>query len=173
VDTLLAASRLEAGAAPVRLEAASIADIAAAALNDAKEDLSGLPVRAAIPDDLPLISADPALAVRALANVLSNAVKYGKGSPISLAARCEHHDIVLEVSDQGPGLGEQPERLFEKFVRGVAGDGRAPGLGLGLALARGFMESQGGALKAANRNGGGAVLTLVFPCWTKTARHAD
>lgn len=78
---------------------------------------------------------------------------------------------MVEIVDRGPGLGDNPERLFQKFVRGVSGDGRAPGLGLGLALARSFMESQGGALKAANRQGGGAVFMLTFPCWTKVARH--
>jgi two-component system sensor histidine kinase KdpD len=172
VDTLLAASRLEAGASPVRLEAVSINDIAAAALSDVAEETAGLDVPMEIPEGLPLISADPALAVRALANVMSNAAKYAKGSPITLAARCENHNVIVEVGDRGPGLGEDPERLFQKFVRGVAGDGRAPGLGLGLPLARNFMESQGGALAAANRDGGGALFTLSFACWTKATRHA-
>jgi K+-sensing histidine kinase KdpD len=171
VDTLLMAARVEAGAAPVRLEAASLSEIAAAALGDAERVTRGLVQAPHIPEDLPLISADPALAVRALANVLANAAQYGQGSPISLSARCENHTIILDVGDRGPGLGAHPERLFEKFVRGVAGDGRAPGLGLGLALARSFMESQGGALEAANREGGGALFSLVFPCWTKAARH--
>ncbi|MEQ1490013.1 MAG: ATP-binding protein, partial [Terricaulis sp.] len=63
-----------------------------------------------------------------------------------------------------------PERLFEKFVRGVDADGRAPGLGLGLALARTFVDSQGGTLSAANREGGGAVFTLSFASWAKATR---
>jgi K+-sensing histidine kinase KdpD len=172
VDTLLAASRLEAGAAPVRLEAISMTDVAAAALSDTRAETAGLSIDTAIPETLPLISADPVLATRVLANVVSNAAKYGKGSPISVAARCEHHDVIVEVADRGPGLGDDPEHLFEKFVRGVSGDGRTPGVGLGLALARSFMESQGGALKAENREGGGALFTLTFPCWTKAARHA-
>lgn len=172
VDTLLAASRVEAGAAPVHLEAVSIGEVTAAALGAAKNETAGLTIDARVPEELPLISADPALAARALVNVLANAAKYGKGSPVSIAARCENHDVIVEVGDRGPGLGDNPERLFEKFVRGVSGDGRPPGLGLGLALARSFMESQGGALKAANRDGGGALFTLIFPCWTKAARRA-
>jgi len=63
--------------------------------------------------------------------------------------------------------------LFEKFVRGVEADGRAPGLGLGLALARTFMRSQGGALTATNRDGGGAVFFLRFASWRKAQRHGD
>lgn len=131
-----------------------------------------MPVTTSIPEGLPLISADAALAVRSLANVLSNAAKYAGASPISVEARCEHHNVVVEVADRGPGLGDNPERLFEKFVRGVGGDGRAPGLGLGLPLARSFLESQGGGLSATNRAGGGAVFTLTFQCWTKAMRDA-
>ncbi|MEQ1617928.1 MAG: DUF4118 domain-containing protein [Terricaulis sp.] len=170
VDTLLAASRVEAGAAPVQLEAITMSDIVAAALNHASNETAGLDTAAEIPEGLPLVSADPVLAVRAVMYVISNAAKYGNGSPISVSARCEAHDVVVEIGDRGPGLGDNPERLFQKFVRGVSGDGRAPGLGLGLALARSFMESQGGALKAANREGGGALFMLTFPCWTKVAR---
>lgn len=172
VNTLLAASRVEVGAAPVQLEAVTMSEIAAAALSDAKIETAGLDISTAIPEGLPLIAADPTLAIRALMYVISNAAKYGNGSPIDLTARCEDHDVIIEIGDRGPGLGDNPERLFEKFVRGVAGDGRAPGLGLGLALARSFMESQGGALRAANREGGGACFMLVFPTWTKAVRHA-
>ena len=168
VETLLSASRMEAGQTPVRLEPVSVSEIVAAALADLGADAA-----VNVPDDLPLVSADPALAARSLANVVSNAVKYGRESPISVSARLDRHNVLVEVADRGPGLGENPERLFEKFVRGVEADGRAPGLGLGLALARTFMHSQGGALTAANREGGGAVLTLSFASWAKATRHGD
>jgi two-component system sensor histidine kinase KdpD len=168
VETLLSASRMEAGRTPVRLEPSSVSEIVAAALADTHSDAAF-----DVPEELPLVSADPALATRALANVVSNAVKHAQGSAISVAARLENHAVLIEVADRGPGLGDEPERLFEKFVRGVAADGRAPGLGLGLALARTFMESQGGALDAANRDGGGAVFTLRFAPWTKVTRNVD
>lgn len=171
VETLLSASRLEAGQTPVQREAASVSELVATALADVRSDLAGLEIETAIADDLPLVAADPALAVRALANVFSNAAKYGGGSPISVVARCADHNVIVEVADRGPGLGDNSDRLFEKFVRGVATDGRAPGLGLGLPLARAFMQSQGGALTATNRDGGGAQFSLVFPTWTKAARH--
>lgn len=168
VETLLSASRIEAGQTPVRLEPVSVNDIVSAALAD-----TGAAAEVAIADDAPLVSADPGLATRALANVISNAVKYGNGSAIQITARLEDHAVRVDVADRGPGLGAEPERLFEKFVRGVDADGRAPGLGLGLALARTFMNSQGGALTAVNRNGGGAVFTLSFPSWTEAARRGD
>jgi two-component system sensor histidine kinase KdpD len=55
------------------------------------------------------------------------------------------------VLDEGPGFPEPAEPLFEKFARGVSGDGRPPGTGLGLAVARSFLEAQGGRIEAANR----------------------
>lgn len=168
VETLLSASRMEAGQAPVRIEPVSVSEIVAAAVADV-----GGSAAVDVADDLPLVAADAALATRALANVLSNAAKYAGGSPVSVSTRLDNHNVLVEVADRGPGLGGEPERLFEKFVRGVEADGRAPGLGLGLALARTFMESQGGALNAANRDGGGAVFTLSFACWTKAARDGD
>jgi two-component system, OmpR family, sensor histidine kinase KdpD len=168
VETLLSASRIGAGQAAVRLEPVSVSEIAAAALAD-----TGVEAALEIDADLPLVSADSALATRALANVIANAAKYGNGSAISMSARLRDHYVHVDVADRGPGLGENPERLFEKFVRGIDADGRAPGLGLGLALARTFMESQGGVLRAANRDGGGAVFTLSFASWARAARHGD
>ncbi len=165
VETLLSASRIEAGQIPVRLEPASVSEIVAAAMADVGGDAV-----VSVADDLPLVAADPALATRALANVLSNAAKYGDGSPVRVSARLDNHNVLVEVADRGPGLGAEPERLFDKFARGIDADGRAPGLGLGLALARTFMESQGGGLNAANRDGGGAVFTLSFASWAKAAR---
>ncbi len=168
VETLVSASRMEAGQTPVLIEPVSVSDIVTAALADLGGD-----VAVNVASDLPLVAADPALATRALANVLSNAAKYADGSLVSVSARQDNHNVLVEVSDRGPGLGAQPERLFEKFVRGVDADGRAPGLGLGLALARTFMESQGGELSAVNRKGGGAVFTLTFGSWAKAVRHGD
>lgn len=168
VETLLSASRMEAGQTPVRLEPVSVSEIVSAALAEVSVDTV-----VSVADDLPLVAADSALATRALANVLSNAAKYGRGALVSISARVDNHNVLVEVGDRGPGLGDEPERLFEKFVRGADTDGRAPGLGLGLALARTFMESQRGALIAANREGGGAVFTLSFASWAKAARHGD
>jgi K+-sensing histidine kinase KdpD len=168
VETLVSASRMEAGQTPVLIEPVSVSDIVTAALADLGGD-----VAVNVASDLPLVAADPALATRALANVLSNAAKYADGSLVSVSARQDNHKVLVEVSDRGPGLGAEPERLFEKFARGVDADGRAPGLGLGLALARTFMESQGGELSAVNRKGGGAVFTLTFGSWAKAVRHGD
>ena len=69
---------------------------------------------------------------------------------------------MISVSDRGPGFpAESNDRIFEKFYRG---DGRkAGGLGLGLSIARGFVEAHGGKLTAENRDGGGARFIINLP----------
>lgn len=159
VDTLLDASRIEAGATPVHLE-----QVAAEALLEqamAQADLGGAAIDVQLPRGLPLIVADTGLAARALANLLENAHRHA-GAGIVLSARAHDDQVWLEVRDRGPGLGADPEHLFQKFVRGAVGDGRAPGLGLGLPIARSLIESQGGVLTAGNGDAGGAVFRIAL-----------
>jgi len=170
VDTLLDASRIEAGAAPVHLQNVSIADIVAAALEETKREAGQTAISTNIPVDLPSVRADPVLSVRALANILSNALTHAPGAPVLLRASEAGDCVVLTVSDRGPGLGPDPERLFAKFERGVEGDGRRPGLGLGLSLARSLLESQGASITARSDLDAGATFDLRFPL---AAAHGD
>jgi two-component system sensor histidine kinase KdpD len=68
----------------------------------------------------------------------------------------------MTVADNGPGLrADQQGRLFDKFYRGDPG--RTGGLGLGLSIARGFVEAHGGRVEARNQPGGGAQFTICLP----------
>ena len=70
--------------------------------------------------------------------------------------------MVLTVSDRGPGIPvESIPRVFDKFYR--APTAATGGTGLGLSLVKGFVEAQGGEVKAENRDGGGAVFTIKLP----------
>jgi K+-sensing histidine kinase KdpD len=108
---------------------------------------------------------DSALFETALANVLENAGKYSPpGSTVYVRLGEEHSMGWVDVLDEGPGFDRPTEALFEKFVRGVEGDGRPAGTGLGLSIAESFMEAQGGRIEAANREAGvGARVRLVAP----------
>lgn len=173
VDTLLDASRIGAEGAPVRVTAvapAALVEAAIAALG-AENDARKIVLR--IDENLPPAAADEALASRALANVLSNALRHGGGAPVRIEARREGGGILIQVTDHGPGLGSDPESLFAPFVRGAAGDGRAPGLGLGLSIARKFLESQGARIVAANGAEGGAVFSIRFPCAQNETSHVS
>ncbi|MFE3606758.1 ATP-binding protein, partial [Streptomyces goshikiensis] len=134
--------------------------------------LGGLPdgsVELDIPETLPMVAVDRGLLERVVANVVENAVKYSPhGRPVHVCASSLLDRVELRVVDRGPGVpDEAKERIFEPFQRhGVAP--RGAGVGLGLAVARGFTEAIGGTLKAEDTPGGGLtmVLTLRTPAGT-------
>ena len=79
-------------------------------------------------------------------------------------------DVLLRVTDRGPGIpAHEHERIFEPFVRGAA-DARQQGSGLGLAIARGFAASNGGRLWVESTVGVGATFTLALPAVTEPVK---
>ncbi len=104
----------------------------------------GRSLRLQVPDGLSA-SADPALLRRILWNLFENARLHGGGG-VSLFARAEGEGVSLFVEDEGEGLEEGAfERVFEPFARGPgAGEGRVPGMGLGLSFVRRLTEAMGG-----------------------------
>ncbi|MCW5254171.1 ATP-binding protein [Streptomyces sp. SHP 1-2] len=122
-----------------------------------------------IPETLPMVHVDRGLLERAVANVVENAVKYSPpGSPVLVSASALGDRVELRVVDRGPGVpDEAKDRIFEPFQR--YGDAPAgAGVGLGLAVARGFTEAVGGTLRAEDTPGGGLTMVLALP----TARPA-
>jgi two-component system, OmpR family, sensor histidine kinase MprB len=97
---------------------------------------------------------------RAVNNVLDNAARY---SPPDGVVEVALHDGTLSVRDRGPGVpADELPLLFDRFFRG-AGARERHGSGLGLAIVRQVVETHGGAVEAANAEGGGLVVTLTFP----------
>jgi PAS domain S-box-containing protein len=119
-----------------------------------------------IPDDLPPLSADRERTRAVLENLVSNAVKYSPdGGLVRVAARAEGRFAVVSVSDQGIGIApEDQKRLFERFFRV---DNRlrreTQGAGLGLFLARGIVEAQGGRIWVESQPGRGARFSFTVP----------
>ena len=116
-----------------------------------------------VPEDLPLVRADPGLLERVLANVLDNAVRHGGAAgPVEVSATAGELSAKLKIVDHGPGVPEDlREGMFEPFQR--LDDHGVRGLGLGLAVARGFMEAMDGALIADGSDGGGLTMRLRLP----------
>ena len=116
-----------------------------------------------IPETLPMVAVDPGLLERAVANIVENAVKYNPGRErVTVAASALGERVELRVADRGRGVpDEAKERIFEPFQR--YGDApRGAGVGLGLAVARGFVESMGGTLDAEDTPGGGLTMVLTL-----------
>nr|NLI50991.1 hypothetical protein [Propionibacterium sp.] len=155
IDNLLDVTRLEAGVLIARLGPTSVADAL-----DCGPDLDWSSITVDLPDDLPPVRADPGLLERVLCNLLENAAHHSPpGTTVSLTARREGAGVTIRVADHGPGV--DPSRyavLFNPFERfGVTGGG---GLGLGLAIARGFTEAMGGRLTPSATPGGGLTMTV-------------
>lgn len=163
VGNLLQMTRLESGALEVQRGWHAIEEVIGSALRRIEPQLRGRQAAASVPQDLPLAAFDDVLVEQVVFNLLENAVKHAPGgSAIDVTARRSGDELEIAVADRGPGLppGEE-ERVFAKFHR--AGDAKAEGAGLGLAIARGIVEAHGGRITARNRPGGGAVFAFTVP----------
>ncbi len=163
VANLLDLSRLESGAAAPRRELVAVDDLVAQALGElpAPEQARVVVTLAA---DVPLVEVDAVQVERALVNLLENALRYSPpGADVRISASTESGEVVLGVRDEGPGIGSDDlTRVFEPFERLAPGEARQ-GAGLGLAIARGFAEVNGGRIWAESRSGEGATFMLAFP----------
>jgi two-component system, OmpR family, sensor histidine kinase KdpD len=167
VNNLLDMARLQAGNVTLRLDWQSLEELAGSALRSVESALAGHPVRIQLPGDLPLLHADGVLIERVLANLFENAAKYTPaGTPITLSARLEGAQVLIDVSDTGLGLPAQAdaETLFQKFSRGDR-ESSTPGVGLGLAICRAIVQAHGGRISGFNRTPPehGAVLRFTLP----------
>jgi two-component system sensor histidine kinase KdpD len=165
VKNLLDMARLQAGAMTLRREWQSLEELAESAIRSVEGALRGHPLRLTLPEELPLLHGDGVLLERVLANLFENAAKYTpEGTPITLAAWKDDHDIFVEVSDDGPGLPSGDSDLFQKFSRGTK-ESSIPGVGLGLAICQAIVRAHGGEIEACNRlpPAHGAVFTWSIP----------
>lgn len=172
VEALLDSARIGVDGAPVRVQSLAPRAVVARARESLSAEDAPQALQVDVDPDLPRIAADADLAGRALANIVANAVRHG-GGVVDIVASREPAHVRIEVRDRGPGLAAVRDRLFQPFVRGRSDDGRPPGLGLGLSLARTFLAAQGASLSAADAPGGGALFTLRFPIADAGLAHAE
>jgi len=162
VQSLLSAARIQSGQVRPKIDWCDIADLVRTTLRGIKDQIYSHRIRIFLPKNLPLVKADFVLTEQALANLVVNAVTYtAPGTPVEIVGQIENGFLALTVSDDGPGLpADQLERVFDPFQRG--GTTKTGGLGLGLAIVKGFIEVQGGSVKAMNRGVGGASFTIYL-----------
>ena len=161
VSNLLDMSRLQTGALHLKLRAVGLEEVVSAALGSLSRDTATLAVD--VPDSLPAVDADPALLERSVANVVDNALSWSpSGRQVRVEAGEVGDRVDLRVIDQGPGIpmGER-DRVFQPFQRlGDRGRVTPNGVGLGLAVARGFVEAMGGEILVEDTPGGGTTMVL-------------
>jgi two-component system, OmpR family, sensor histidine kinase KdpD len=173
IANLLDMSQVETSAITPKRELADLSDIIGSAVQRARGALSRHRIVLRVPDDVPGLELDPVLLDKALYCLLENAALYTPpGTEITLTAAQESDSVILHVSDEGAGIpADELPRLFEKFYRGSPSAWKPAGTGLGLTIARGFIEIMGGRITAGNRpDRKGAVFTIRFP---KNPGHAN
>lgn len=160
VANLLDLSRLQAGALSIDLAPAALDEVVARALLDRHLQA----VVNDVPDDLPYVLADAGLLERVVANLVDNAHRHSPaGVPVRLAATADSTGVTLQVVDHGPGVpADDRERIFAAFQR-LDDRSTTSGVGLGLAIARGFTDAMGGSLRPADTPGGGLTMSVTLP----------
>lgn len=161
VSNLLDLSRVEGGVLAARMEWCVLEELVGSGLQAAARFLDGVEVSTEIPDDAPLVRADPVLTERILVNLLHNAVRHGT-PPVRVVGRLTGTTLEVSIEDHGPGVDPRVlPSVFEPFIHreGV-------GLGLGLPLCRRLAEAQSARLDYRTTALGGACFALGFPLST-------
>ncbi len=160
VENLLDLSRLQAGAADPVPELWTAEQLLADALDEVE---NADRVQVVVAEDLPVVRVDGVQIQRVLVNLLENALKFSSpAEPVQLRANPASDEVVIRVTNHGRGIPQADlGRIFEPFQR-VERERRG-GAGLGLAIAKGFTEANGGRIWAESRPGQGATFVLALP----------
>ncbi|WP_104164463.1 ATP-binding protein [Cryobacterium sp. N22] len=172
VTNLLDVSRLQAGALAVALGPVDLADVVLPALDEL--GLGPDTVQLDLPGETAPVLADPGLLQRAVVNLLTNAIRFSPaGTPARVSASRFADTVQLRIMDQGPGIpADRRGDVFVPFQR-LGDTDNATGLGLGLALSKGFVEGMGGTLEADDTPGGGLTMVITLPAVVSTAAPAS
>ena len=165
IGNLLDMSRLTTGSLQPFLRPTAIDEVAPVALRGLD---GGNVLELAVPDGLPLVLTDPGLLERVLANLFANALAYSPtGQRPGMRVAYSADGVLLEVVDHGPGVPDElKSTMFEPFQRldsRVGEPGRGTGVGLGLAVVKGFLDTMGGSVRAADTPGGGLTMRVTLP----------
>ncbi len=162
VTNLLDVSRVQAGALAVTTAPLLVEDVILEAIDEL--GLGPADVELGIAEDLPEVLADHGLLQRVLVNLLENARRYSEpGEPVRISASTFAGSVEVRVTDTGPGVPrDRREDIFVPFQR-LGDTDNSTGLGLGLALSKGFVEGMGGTLQADDTPGGGLTMVISLP----------
>lgn len=168
VANLLDMTRLESGMIQPKLDWCDIRDVINSSIKGLEKELSANSVTVIVEEDMPLVQLDFGLMEQAITNLLHNAAVHGPaGTAIRVEASHKDGSCIIVVTHAGPGLPpEGAQRVFDKFYR--APTAKTGGTGLGLPIAKGFVEAHKGTITARNHPGGGAEFTITFPVTSAT-----
>ncbi|MEP6808268.1 MAG: ATP-binding protein, partial [Chloroflexota bacterium] len=163
VSGLLDMSRIEGGALQPTFEPIPVSEIVLPSVQRARASLGERPLEMALPDDLPAVAVDQALANQVIDNLLENVARHTPPEArVRISAWRDGDAVLVRVEDGGPGVTPDAlSHLFEKFYRVPARRGAArQGTGLGLAVVKGMAEAMGGSVSASSSSLGGLAIDV-------------
>ena len=173
IDDLFELARIDAGALTLELREAQLPQLVSHCVRGLEAEARARQVRleSQLESPLPDVRCAPEHVRRVLLNLVTNALRHtpSDGS-VLVRARQRERELEVSVEDTGVGLSDEAQqRMFERFWRGDASRARASGgAGLGLAIARGFIEAQGGRIWAEDLPEGGARFAFTLPIADRT-----
>jgi signal transduction histidine kinase len=165
IGDVLDTSRIEAGTFPFTFGQVDLEELVREASDVVRLGQEEVGLSMSVTSRIPPVRGDRERLRQLLLNLLSNAVKYTvAGDEVEVTAVNENGAVAVSVTDHGPGIPREEQRLiFEKFGRVNQGGKAKPGAGLGLFIARSIAEAHGGSLEVESEPGAGATFTLRLP----------
>jgi two-component system sensor histidine kinase KdpD len=161
VENLLDMSRLQTGSMEVLDQTTDVNEVIETAVTSLGP--RGERVEVNLPAVLPRVRTDPVLLERAVANLIDNSLTHAGGKGLRVEAGPVAGRVHIRIIDRGPGIPrEDRDRIFLPFQR-LGDSANHRGVGLGLAVARGFVEAVGGALDIEDTPGGGCTMVVRIP----------
>ena len=171
VENLLSITKIDNGSLNLNLQAELLEEVIAEALLHINRNSEDHKIQIVLEDEFIMAKMDAQLIIQVLINLVNNAIKYTPfGSLITISARRKDHVVLVEVSDDGPGILEEAKaKLFEMFYTAdnIRGDGRR-GLGLGLSLCKSIVNAHGGTIEVKDNIPHGTVF-----CFTLQAEEVN
>jgi signal transduction histidine kinase len=164
IERLLDVSRIQSGQLELRPDVVDLAAVVKAAVEVAQVLPKAPPIRVKGSPDPVRVRADPGRLEQVFLNLLGNAMEHAAGSgPIYVTIKASDGLAEVAVRDRGPGVAAKDIRtMFDAYTR-LGQPHRAPGLGLGLYVAREIVTAHGGEIEATSRIDRGTVMTVRLP----------
>jgi two-component system sensor histidine kinase KdpD len=163
IGNLLDLSRIEAGAVHPRTDWCDLLDVISTTVSHVRDPLASGLIQIELDSELPLVRADASQLERVFSNLIENALRFSPvDQPVRISGGVGAGKVTVRVVDRGPGIpASQRGSIFEPFQSG--GTDRRDGVGLGLAISKGFTEANGGELRLQADSADGTAFAVSFP----------